>query len=116
MADSLLQSLTWLREHETIAYLLAVVLVYICWNVSKRPPPSNPVLLVLWRLAETITFLPWDQWFGRPVLPGGVSPPLPPREPVVPDPPAPPPAGPIPPESFIRRNDDPKKPPPFPPS
>lgn len=96
MADSLVQVIRWLKEHETAAYLLATVLVYLCWNVSRRPPPSNRALLVLWRIAELVTFLPWDRWFGRPVVPGSVWPPLEEEDQRVTQPPSPP-CGPHPP-------------------
>jgi hypothetical protein len=63
--------LVWLQQSPWVIGLAC----YLLLNVAKRmPPPSDPVLLSLWELAERFMFLGWDRWGGELKLPGTVHP------------------------------------------
>lgn len=57
--------------------VVLTVVVYVAWNVSRRPPPETPWRRRLWYVAEFITFLTWDRAGGDLKAPLTVKPPPP---------------------------------------
>jgi hypothetical protein len=50
------------------------ILVYVCWNVIPRQPPTDRRLFALWSVGERLMVLGWDRWGGNAKALGVVSP------------------------------------------
>ena len=71
MTDYLAIAYAWMLANPEI---WVPILVYVCWNVIPRTPPTDRRLFALWSLGERLMVLGWDRWGGRVKSLGIVSP------------------------------------------
>lgn len=69
-------ALAWCDAHAALVGAIGTLVFYAAWNVSRRPPPKNRALWVLWWICEHLAVLPWDKFFGRWSPPFRVDPPI----------------------------------------
>ena len=71
MNEYLLPIYAWLIANPEI---VVPILIYVCWNVIPRTPPTDRRLFALWSLGERLMVLGWDRWAGSWKSIGVVSP------------------------------------------